>query len=75
MNERLLTYLYQYGLGGVVFFASLLLLWRTGMLGGDRRERRRWVTWVVLGFVLYAVVQGAIQLWGPGYDLDWGGPP
>lgn len=75
MNERLLTYLYQYGVGGLVFFGSLLLLWRRGMLGGESAERRRWVLWLVLGLVAYALVQGALQFVAPLYDLDLGGAP
>ena len=49
MSERLLTYLYQYGLGGLVFLASIWLLLRRGMLGDDAIERRRWVLLMVLG--------------------------
>jgi hypothetical protein len=75
MNERLLTYLYQYGLGGLVFVASIWLLWSRGMLGHDARERRRWVLLLVLGLVLYAAAQGALQFAGPVYDLDLGGGP
>jgi drug/metabolite transporter (DMT)-like permease len=75
MSERLLTYLYQYGVGGLVFLGSLVLLWRTGMLGSDRRTRRIWVALLVLGVVLYAVAQGALQFLGPRYDLDLGGGP
>ncbi len=75
MNERLLTFLYQYGVGGLVFFGSLLLLWRRGMLGSGSAERRRWVLLLVMGMVAYALVQGALQFWGPLYDLDLGGGP
>ncbi len=73
MSERLLTYLYQYGVGGLVFFGSLLLLWRRGMLGGQSAERRRWVLLLLLGMVVYAAVQGVLQFVGPLYDLDLGG--
>lgn len=73
MSERLLTYLYQYGVGGLVFFGSLLLLWRRGMLGGQSAHRRRWVLLLLLGMVAYAVVQGVLQFVGPLYDLDLGG--
>lgn len=75
MSERLVTFLYQYGVGGLVFFGSLLLLWRRGMLGGDSGERRRWVVLLVLGLLAYALVQGAFQFVGPLYDLDLGGSP
>ncbi|MFH2009537.1 MAG: hypothetical protein ABI333_23290 [bacterium] len=75
MDERLLTYLYQYGVGGLVFFGSLVLLLRTGMFGGNARTRRLWVVLLVLGVVLYAVAQGALQFFGPRYDLDLGGGP
>jgi len=75
MDERLVTYLYQYGVGGLVFFGSLVLLWRTGMLGGRSTERRRWVLLLVLGLAVYAVVQGALHFAAPLYDLDLGCVP
>lgn len=75
MEERLLTYLYQYGVGGLVFFGSLLLLWRRGMLGDRSASRRRWVLLLILGMVAYALVQGVLQFAGPLYDLDLGGGP
>jgi hypothetical protein len=75
MDERLLTYLYQYGVGGLVFVGSLLLLWRRGMLGGHSTERRRWVLLLLLGLLAYALVQGVLQFAGPLYDLDLGGIP
>ena len=75
MDERLLTFLYQYGVGGLVFFGSLLLLWRRGMLGGQSGERRRWVLLLVLGFGAYALAQGALQFVAPLYNLDLGGGP
>jgi hypothetical protein len=75
MEERLLTYLYQYGVGGLVFFGSLLLLWRRGMLGGPSSTERRWVLLLILGMVAYALVQGVFQFVGPLYDLDLGGVP
>lgn len=75
MDERLVTYLYQYGVGGLVFFGSLLLLWRRGMLGGQSAERRRWVLLLLLGLFAYALAQGALQFVAPLYDLDLGGAP
>jgi drug/metabolite transporter (DMT)-like permease len=75
MDERLVTYLYQYGVGGLVFFGSLLLLWRRGMLGGQSAERRRWVFLLLLGLLAYALAQGALQFAAPLYDLDLGGGP
>jgi len=75
MDERLLTFLYQYGVGGLVFFGSLLLLWRQGMLGGRSSERRRLVLLLVLGLLAYALAQGALQVVAPLYDLDLGGAP
>ncbi len=75
MDERLVTFLYQYGVGGLVFFGSLLLLWRRGMLGGHSSERRRWVVLLVAGLLVYALAQGALQLFGPEYNLDLGGAP
>jgi hypothetical protein len=75
MDERLLTFLYQYGVGGLVFVGSLVLLWRHGLLGERPAERRRWVILLLLGLLAYALVQGALQFAGPGYDLALRGAP
>ena len=69
MDDRVLTFVYQYGLGGLVFFASLIALRRAGLLGSDARQRRRWTMLLVGGVILYAAVQGLLQFVGPSYDL------
>jgi len=75
MSDRLLTYLYQYSLGAVIYLVTLYVLWRTGALGDDPRTRRRWIAVCVVGLALYALGQGALQFLGPEYDLDLGGAP
>ena len=74
MDERLLTFLYQYGLGGLVFVLTLVLLWRAGMLGSEPRVRRRRVLLLCLGVLGYAAVHALLQFVAPHYDLSlWGG--
>lgn len=72
MDDALLTYLYQFGLGGAIYFASVWLLARAGALGRDARARRRWIGVLLLAFGLYAVGLGLLQFLGPVYDLRLG---
>jgi hypothetical protein len=58
------SYLYQYGVGGLVFAAGIALGVRAGQLGwADRRPRRRLLA-LVAGLVYFAALQGALLVWG-----------
>ena len=74
MDERLLTYLYQFGVGGAVYVLSLVALWRVGALGTTPRARRRRLLWLTVLLLVYAVGQGVLQFAGPGITCGGGQP-
>lgn len=74
MDERLLTYLYQFGVGGAVYVLSLLSLWRVGALGETPRARRRRLAWLTVLLLVYAVGQGFLQFAAPGIGCGGGRP-
>ena len=74
MTERLLTYLYQFGVGGAVYLASVLALWRVGALGTEPKVRRRRVAWLAVLFFAYALGQGVLHFAGPGITCGGGAP-
>lgn len=73
MGERLLTYLYQFGVGGAVYLASVIALWKVGALGTEPRTRRRRLVWLAVLFLAYAVGQGVLQFAGPEITCGSGG--
>ena len=46
----LYTYLYHYGLGGLLFLVGMIGAWRAGALD---HSTRRWAILLVVGLVLY----------------------
>lgn len=61
MSDAVLTYLYQYGVGGLIFGVSLTVLWRRGMLGQDPRVRRWRALLLTGGLALYAGAHAVVQ--------------
>lgn len=55
-------YLYQYGVGVVVFGLGLLLILRTGACVPARREDRFWLGVLIGGFLWYAGIHLAWYL-------------
>jgi hypothetical protein len=53
MREELFTYLYHYGLGGILFLIGMLLAWRSGALDLKTKQGRTWFFVLILGLVLY----------------------
>jgi hypothetical protein len=59
MDAKWLPWLYQYGVGGVFFFGTLILAIRAGALRlGDPADRRLFVL-LVGGFFLFLAVHGS----------------
>ena len=48
------TYLYQYGLGGIVFGVGLWLIVKSGACDLGRRNERIWFIFLIVGFFWYA---------------------
>ncbi|MDY0003079.1 MAG: hypothetical protein RBU30_17400 [Polyangia bacterium] len=74
MSERLLTFLYQFGVGGAVYLVSVIALYKTGALGTENRVRRRRLAWVTVLFLTYLVGQGVLQFAGPEISCNGGAP-
>jgi hypothetical protein len=60
----MLSYLYQYAFGGIVFSIGLAMAWRSGEIGlGSRKQRLRLLV-LLGGLGFFALLQGILQ-WGP----------
>jgi hypothetical protein len=55
-----ITYLYQYGVGGLVFALGLFLIVRSGSCDLTRRNERIWFIFLLVGYLWYA---GLHLLW------------
>ena len=55
------SFIYQECVGGLVFLAGLWLVLRSGE-PGLTRSPRRWLWVLIGGFILLALLQGALQL-------------
>lgn len=59
MSDIWIPWIYQYAVGGAIFFGSLFLAWRSGALRlGDRNDRRL-CTVLVGGYFLLMAFHGA----------------
>ncbi|MGH7771149.1 MAG: hypothetical protein ACREQA_02800 [Candidatus Binatia bacterium] len=58
MAERWIPWLYQYGVGGLIFFATLWLVIRTGALQPRNRTDRWLLTLLLAGFFVFLAVHG-----------------
>ena len=59
MDHPTLALLYQYGIGGSLFFASLFLAFQTGALQWDNLKNRILVVSMTLGLLLFAATHAA----------------
>ena len=63
-----LPYLYQYGLGAVIFVVGLVITLKSGSFDIKRKVHRRWFGVLIFGFVWYATLHGALTLAALGYE-------
>jgi hypothetical protein len=66
MTNEVLSFVYLYAVGGVLFLGSLLLLVRRGALNLKSSEGRGWVTVLVLGYGAYMAFHVVTQFVLPG---------
>jgi len=58
-----LPYIYQYGLGGVIFLVGLYLTIHAGSFSPGRDPRhRKWLGVLIFGYIWYAVLHAALTL-------------
>ncbi len=60
-QDALIAYLVQYGGLGLMFFYGLWLAYRQGDVGTKTKRQRKWLTILLGGYVVYAVVHGLFQ--------------
>lgn len=72
MNELFshswLPYIYQYGLGAVIFIIGLFITLRSGSFNLARRVHRLWLIVLVVGFVWFVTLHAAMTLAALGHE-------
>jgi len=63
-----LPYIYQYGLGALVFAIGLWITLRSGSFTPSLPRHRKWLVVLLLGFVWYLVLHGALTLAALGHE-------
>lgn len=63
-----LPYIYQYGLGGVIFVIGLWITLKSGCFDPARPKHRKWLVVLILGFVWYMVLHGAMTWAALGHE-------
>ncbi|MDC3255810.1 MAG: hypothetical protein P8L78_20155 [Mariniblastus sp.] len=59
MDQPTLALLYQYGIGGTLFFASLFLAFQSGAIRWDNLKNRILVVSMTAGLLLFAATHAA----------------
>lgn len=59
MNDTWLAWLYQYGIGGLLFLLTLVALFRAGAVRWHNLKNRIVVVTMVTGLVLFAAIHAA----------------
>jgi hypothetical protein len=60
----MLSYLYQYAVGGLVFAAGIVIAWRTGQIGPAPGAPRRRLVVLLAGLAFFALLQGLLLIAG-----------
>jgi hypothetical protein len=64
-----LPFIYQYGLGGVIFVVGLVLTLKAGSFTPSTNPRhKKWLAVLVLGYIWYFVMHGALTLAALGHE-------
>lgn len=62
MDQPIVALLYQYGIGGILFFASLFLAFKSGAVRWDNLKNRILVVSMTVGMLLFAATHAAWTL-------------
>jgi hypothetical protein len=65
-----LPYIYQYGLGGLIFIIGLWITLKSGSFSPAHPRHRKWLVVLILGFIWYLVLHGALTLAALGHELS-----
>jgi len=63
-----LPYIYQYGLGGLIFIIGMILTLRAASFDLSHPRHKKWMIVLLLGFVWYLVMHGAMTLAALGHE-------
>ncbi len=64
-----LPFLYQYGLGGIIFIFGIVLTLKAGSFSPKTNAKhKKWLSILILGFVWYLVMHGAWILAALGHE-------
>jgi hypothetical protein len=69
MKTELLSFFYLYGVGGVLFLASLVLLLRRGALDLQTGHGKRILLFLLVGYGAYIAYHAATQFVLPGMGV------
>lgn len=64
-----LPYIYQYVGGGLIFVLGLILTIKAGSFDLSHPRHKKWLIVLVLGFVWYMVMHGAMTLAALGHEM------
>jgi len=60
----MLSYLYQYAVGGLVFASGIVIAWRTGQIGLTPGAPRQRLAVLLAGLAFFALLQGLLLIAG-----------
>ena len=63
-----LPYIYQYGAGALIFIIGLWITLKSGSFDPAHPRHKKWLVVLVLGFVWYLVLHGALTLAALGHE-------
>jgi hypothetical protein len=63
-----LPYIYQYGLGAVIFIVGIVITLKSGSFIPRFRLHRKWMSILILGFVWYMTLHGSLTLAALGHE-------
>jgi len=61
-----LPLIYQFLIGGIIFFIGIVIPWRKGDYSWNKREDRLTLVYMILGFFLYLTLQTLWTLYAIG---------
>lgn len=69
LSHSWLPYLYQYGLGAIIFIVGLVITLKSGSFDPRQRVHRRWLSILVVGFIWFVTFHGALTAAALGHEL------
>lgn len=65
-----LPFIYQYGLGGIIFIVGIVLTLKAGIFSPKTNPKhKKWLSILILGYIWYLVMHGAWILAALGHEI------